>query len=228
MELEEPPQKNKLYNKILNIRSRIHPIFVPELSALLNKSKKARGALQGKDAVVLLGSSGAGKTTMIQVLLGYPQKLGKDSNGIPTLVPITKLSNEHKEFVAKASSKSVTKYVSAIQINLKKYEYDEIIYLVDTPGFFDSGGVVVDACNSLSTIEVLGTANSIRFGFVFNYKSWGKRADAFKDFVKIISKLFSSYDRNKSKVIYFLNEFTKEEIEGFCARVKEFRKNGLN
>lgn len=79
------------------------------------------------------------------------------------------------------------------------------MYLVDTPGFFDSGGLVVDACNSLSTIEVLGTANSIRFGFVFNNKSWGKRADAFKEFVKIISRLFVSYEKNKSKVVYFLN-----------------------
>ena len=60
-------------------------------------------------------------------------------------------------------------------MDLKEYNYSEPIYIVDTPGFFDSGGVVVDACNSLSTIEILGTANSIRFGFIFNFKSWGKK-----------------------------------------------------
>jgi hypothetical protein len=54
--------------------------------------------------------------------------------------------------VAKASSKSVTKYVSAINLDLKKYKSGIQIYLVDTPGFFDSGGSAIDAVNSLSTI----------------------------------------------------------------------------
>ena len=65
-------------------------------------------------------------------------------------------------------------------MDLSEYDYYEPIYLVDTPGFNDSGGVVIDACNSLSTMDILCSAKSIRFGFIFNYKAWGKRADAFK------------------------------------------------
>lgn len=87
---------------------------------------------------------------------------------------------------------------------------------------------MVDACNSLSTIEVLGTTNSIRFAFIFNYKAWGKRADAFREFVKVVSKVFASYEQNKSKVVYILNEFTQAELESFPARIREFRRNGLN
>lgn len=105
------------------IRSKIHPVFIPELTSLLNRSKRARGVIEGKDAIVLLGSSGAGKTTMIQMLLGYSLRKGKDTNGIETLLPTRPLSNDHKEFVAKASSKSVTKYVTAIRIKLDDYEY---------------------------------------------------------------------------------------------------------
>ncbi len=40
--------------------------------------------------------------------------------------------------------------------------------MVDTPGFFDSGGLVVDACNGLSTVRVLASAASVRFVFLVN------------------------------------------------------------
>lgn len=149
--------------------------------------------IKDKDTIVLLGSSGAGKTTTVQVLLKYKLIKQNDVNGMITLAPSVPLRKEHSQFVAKASTKSVTKYVSAIPMELADYGYSKEIYLVDTPGFFDTGGLVVDACNSLSTIDVLGTASSIRFGFIFNYKAWGKRADAFRDFVKVISGLFKSY-----------------------------------
>ena len=49
---------------------------------LLNKGKRARGAIKGKDTIVLLGPSGAGKSTIIQLLLGYQLKKGKNSDGI--------------------------------------------------------------------------------------------------------------------------------------------------
>jgi hypothetical protein len=41
--------------------------------------------------------------------------------------------------VAKASSKSVTKYVSAIQLQLPQpFDNKGTVFIADTPGFFDS------------------------------------------------------------------------------------------
>lgn len=69
---------------------------------------------------MLLGPSGAGKSTNIQFLLGYRFKQITNDDGLPSLAPVPELSPQHIEFVAKASSKSVTKYVSAIALDLKK------------------------------------------------------------------------------------------------------------
>lgn len=75
--MDEAFARDKYYNRILKIRSKIHPVFIPELSSLLKKSRRAKDVIKGKDTIVLLGSSGAGKSTTIQVLLGYKLQKGK-------------------------------------------------------------------------------------------------------------------------------------------------------
>ena len=68
------------YNKILNIRNKLHPVYIPDLLYLLNKNRQARNVVQGKDIVVVLGISGAGKSTLIQLMLGYTLQKKKGSN----------------------------------------------------------------------------------------------------------------------------------------------------
>ena len=113
--------------------------------------------------------------------------------------------------MAKSSTKSITKYVSAIQLNIpNRHQNFGEIFLVDTPGFFDSEDLMVDANNSLSTIRTLGSANSVRFILLIDQKNWGTRGEGFKKLAKIISKLLKKY--SASKVIYFLNCFTDDQL----------------
>lgn len=67
------------------------------------------------------------------------------------------------------------------------------MFLTDTPGFFDSGGIIVDTCNGISTIRVLGSANSIRFIFLINFLNWGTKGEGFKKLADLISKIFTRY-----------------------------------
>lgn len=57
----------------------------------------------GKDLIVFLGPSGAGKTTAIQVCLGYKLKKGK-SNGLVTLLVDGVMDKEHEDFLTSPSA----------------------------------------------------------------------------------------------------------------------------
>ena len=62
-----------------------------------------------------MGPTGAGKTTTIQVCLGYKLKKGK-LKGLSTLKVIKKMNEEHKDFLTSPSSASCTRYIKAVPL----------------------------------------------------------------------------------------------------------------
>ena len=162
--------------------------------------------MKNKDLIIFLGPSGAGKTTSIQVCLGYKLKEGK-INGLKTLVVDGKMIPEHEDFLTSPSSESCTRYIKAVKIPEKLIPMGQPtdIYIGDTAGFEDSAGSEVDASNGLATIRALQDAKSIRPILVINQKCWGARGEGLKKLAKIISRLFIKYDRNK--IIFLLNCF---------------------
>ena len=44
---------------------------------LINKNKAAQNIVKGKDIIVILGVTGAGKSTLVQMILGYKLVLKK-------------------------------------------------------------------------------------------------------------------------------------------------------
>jgi ABC-type Mn2+/Zn2+ transport system ATPase subunit len=46
---------------------------------LINKNKAAQKVVSGKDIIVILGAYGAGKSTLVQMMLGYKLVLKKDT-----------------------------------------------------------------------------------------------------------------------------------------------------
>lgn len=62
-------------------------IDVLELERLVGKTKLAKESIKGKDVILIVGTTGSGKTTNILKFLGY--NLKKSSiKGLSTLVPI--------------------------------------------------------------------------------------------------------------------------------------------
>jgi ABC-type Mn2+/Zn2+ transport system ATPase subunit len=63
---------------------------------LINKNKAAQNIVKGKDIIVILGVTGAGKSTLVQMMLGYKQVLQKGTlhnKQLTTLVPVGGLKN---------------------------------------------------------------------------------------------------------------------------------------
>lgn len=80
-------KEENYYSKILNIRLKIHPIFIPELKSMINKNTNTGKIIRGKDLIVILGVSGAGKSTLTQFLFGYKLIERKRKGKTNTLVP---------------------------------------------------------------------------------------------------------------------------------------------
>jgi len=90
--------------------------------------------IDNKSIILLLGTTGAGKSTLIQYLFGAPMvKIGEH---IQAAEPI---HQNLREFVSSARMASVTRYLHAIEVSFMNDEgNEEKIMLIDTPGFGDT------------------------------------------------------------------------------------------
>ena len=112
--------------------------------------------MKSKDIIILLGPSGAGKTTVIQIALGYRLRKGKKNN-LSTLVVRGKMDKEHEEFITSPACKSCTRYIKVVKLPERLFELGENpdVYIGDTAGFEDTAGSEVDASNGLATVQAL-------------------------------------------------------------------------
>jgi len=55
----------------------IRPLNIPDIQRLLFKNKKAADSIQDQDIVLVVGSTGSGKSTTLQMLAGGNMKLEK-------------------------------------------------------------------------------------------------------------------------------------------------------
>lgn len=71
----------------------------------------------------------------------------------------------------------MTKYLTPVNVKLGKKVY----YLLDTPGFEDTEGPIIDIINGHGVIKALKKAKSVRIVIVMSSKSMGKRLDKLAD-----------------------------------------------
>src|SRR3989338_11536679 len=113
---------------------------VKRMYAILQSKQSLLEQNNGRDITVVLGNTGSGKSTMINVLAGSPMRVDLDGRFIPE-------SGQEKVRVRTVGG-SVTKFPELILET-------EIGDLCDLPGFQDSGGAVDDLLNAVFMREVL-------------------------------------------------------------------------
>lgn len=116
-----------------------------ELKRLIDKTDDARGLIENKDVIFMIGNTGSGKSTNILKFLGYNLKQGKFGK-LTTLVPIGNLQKEHKTFYTSPEAKSCTRYINAVEVPKEMYPRGtpasrKTLVICDSPGFGDSAGV---------------------------------------------------------------------------------------
>ena len=202
---------------LTNALDKIRPFNVNILIDRYNEYLQACDGIDGKNIVLLLGSTGSGKSTTIHYLKGSTMKQDKKTKHISP-INVTDASLQ-KIMTGPSVSQSVTSYIAPVAMTFNDDRDDdqdqdlENVYLCDTPGFADSRGIEIDVANSLTLINAMHRANKISIILVLSKEDTGARMNQFKNIADNLKNLFLHYTPSNDVEIEKKRKDTEEEQE---------------
>jgi energy-coupling factor transporter ATP-binding protein EcfA2 len=172
-----------LLASVYKLREILCPVDLEKLYRLLTPNHAAGEAMKDKDVWLLLGSTGAGKTTTIQFLAGTTfEEVEVDGSFHfkAASFPDPKL----KDFHTSSGAASVTKTVQCFELQVD----GKSIVLCDVPGFGDTKGTE-DIANAFGVIQAIQCAKSVRPILVLSADGGGGRFSALKEVLGTIALL---------------------------------------
>lgn len=126
-----------------------------------------------------------------------------------------------KNIVAVPSVKSVTKNATAIRVRQHLIDKTkEEIYFVDTPGFNDTRGSIMDIANTFGTSKAVKSLKSARFVIMLSGKDERSRSEGIIRMVNNISQLFQNYKQVEGSVVFVFNRYATSDIETMNNKLK--------
>jgi hypothetical protein len=140
-----------------------------------------------KNIIVVLGNTGAGKSSFVNLLHGCKFELNKEhqmvvskSSKIPELMKIGH-NNRSQTFCPQVEN------VGNNDLMLKNYVF------VDCPGFLDNRGFEVNIANAVNIKKTIGVASTARVVVIINYHSlMSDRGKGVQDLFRIITSIFGT------------------------------------
>jgi hypothetical protein len=151
--------------------------------------------VKGKEAIFIIGNTGAGKSTFVNYLYGckMESKKVRDLIGVNPadfiLNTIVRVSpdSEKKEMMKIGHSNKSQTFMPEIAVDDQGFTY------CDCPGFLDNRGAEINIANAVNIRNTLDSAESIKVIILINYKSIeADRGRGFREMLRIASDLFGS------------------------------------
>jgi hypothetical protein len=200
MDLSPAAMQALLSKKLANPN---HALSDQESVALLTHciAKGARNAekIKGKDALVVMGNTGAGKSTFLNYLLGCKLELADPAAyGLASLKDIVVVSRDSlvKEAMPIGHQKISKTFIPQIEIDRS----DARVAYCDCPGFLDNRGAELNIANAVNIRRVLQSAQSTKVLILINYHSLlADRSRGLRETLLICSQLFGSNVENLAR-----------------------------
>jgi len=217
------------------------PLNIYELKRLIKEVENAGDLIKGKDIILLLGETGAGKTTVIQFLLGMKMKkkvffgishiegdIEEYINRINKNGPYNQMKSDNiKNLKSSCFLRSETRFINPIQLDLDKddrYNIDSII-ICDTPGFRDTNGTEVDIANGLSIINTINMAKSIRPVILISERNIGDRGGDLKRYANTINSIFPKFSTFSEEINFIFTKFQKDDAQNLLNKINNLYNN---
>ena len=151
--------------------------------------------LIGKQAVIVIGNTGAGKSTFVNHLLGCemmkksPRELGMKGVGKVVVVRSAAEGGPLDEIMPIGHTKISKTFVPQVQEDLT---HAELVYC-DCPGFLDNRGAEVNIANAVNIRRLLQSSSDVRVIVLINYHSLkADRGRGLRETLEICTQLFGS------------------------------------
>jgi energy-coupling factor transporter ATP-binding protein EcfA2 len=192
----------------------IQPLNTELMMSYIQSFEHAAEMIAGKDIVLMLGETGAGKSTTIHFLAGSEMK--EDFvDGFDHIHP-TRAAPNVSQIKVGCSTQSVTKHLTAV-------EFPNGVFLCDTPGFGDTAGPEADIANGLGIIRSLTLANSVKPVMVLSQLRMD-RFNGVREMNRIMKLMFVDVPSILPSVTYFFTKYDAKYIDKICLQAQAFRK----
>ena len=166
-------------------------------------------AMSGKDAVIILGNTGAGKSTFINYLAGCELEVNWIKGRRKLKVRGTASGGVQDEVAPighEATSKTFMPQIVAV---------DDQVYC-DCPGFSDNRGVEINIANAVNIKQALSRAQSLRMVVLVNYHSLeADRANGFRSLLSTLTDLLGSeatIAKHKHSILLGISQCTDPDM----------------
>ena len=214
---------DKLKYKLLKL---IRPLDLESTFRLIEETDKSAAIIEGQDIILLLGKTGAGKSTTAHYLAGSEMKKGK--LGIEVEGSQAKVEGLERVKIG-LSANSETKFLSPIKLELKKLIRTtrlNTIYLCDSPGFDDTAGAEVDISNTYGMIKAIHKCKSVRPLAVLNYDGMGGRCEGPIEMARLLSRMLPNSDDVIDCLEYVFTKFA-EDVNPYNLLIVAEKRDGL-
>jgi GTPase SAR1 family protein len=139
-----------------------------------------------KKAVMILGLSGTGKSTLVNYLIGFPL-ICKRIDG-QWKIELANINNEGAKIGH--TSRSKTFYPSVYSTINSDFSF------IDTPGIKDNRGISVEIANAFFRQEVLKDVDELKFVLLITYHDIYVRGDQFRASIKALAEFLGIFDES--------------------------------
>lgn len=198
---------------VFEILRKVRPLNSDKLLNLIKNNTESAKKIENQDIILLLGATGAGKSTSIQYLAGssmVAENIPRANSFVRHIHQIETADSVLNSFVSSFKQESETRVINAFRMTLNN---GMCIALCDTPGFGDTDGAETDIANGIGIIRALKGTKSIRPLILFCQDDMGRRLEKVKNMSNILSSIFGPSDGSIHTFSYAFTHYDSKNSE---------------